>query len=109
MGATTHKLVLGLVIGRMKVTTYSDNPLCSQGNSKGNPASPPHCPNTGPFHKFGGCCCGLQKERERRLAHLVGFDNCLANLVSFPPLKAVGTGQVAIVKKDYRTGQITVP
>ena len=33
----------------------------------------------------------------------------LQTLVSFPPLKAVGTGQVAIVKKDYRTGQIAVP
>ena len=32
-----------------KVKTYSDNPLCSQGNSKGNPASPPLCPTPDPF------------------------------------------------------------
>ena len=45
-------------------------------------------------------------KRERRLAHLVGFDNCLANLASFPPLKAVGTGQVAKYSKKKTRGQV---
>ena len=51
-------------------------------------------------------CKKKGKEDGLTLLDLITF---LQTLVSFPPLKAVGTGQVAIVKKDYRTGQIAVP
>ena len=93
----------------MKVQTYSDNPLGSQGNSKENQCQPTPLPNTTDPCTSLVVAVACKKKRERRWAHLVGFDNCLTNLVSFPPLKAVGTGQVAIVKKNYTTGQIAVP
>ena len=40
----THTFVLGLGVGRRKFRLTASDPLGSQGNSKGNPASPPLCP-----------------------------------------------------------------
>jgi len=43
LGANTQ-ICVGVGNRAAKVKTYSDNPLGSQGNSKGSPASPPLCP-----------------------------------------------------------------
>ena len=48
MGANTQ-ICVGVGNRAVKVKTYSDSPLCSLGNSKGNPASPPLCPTPDPF------------------------------------------------------------
>jgi len=89
LGANTQ-ICVGVGGWAAPVQTYSNNPLGSQGNSKGNPASSPLCPTPWPFHKFGGGWCGLQREWERRLAHLVGF-SALSSL----PKKALSSTQVA--------------
>ena len=84
MGDSTQNIVLGWGVGRRQLRLTA-KPLVSLRKQQEESRQPTPLPNTGPFHKFGGCGCGLQKEKERRLAHLVGFGNCLANLVCFPP------------------------
>ena len=49
LGGSQHTNLFWGGVWAAKVKTYSDNPLCSQGNSKGNPASPPLCPTPDPF------------------------------------------------------------
>ena len=107
LGDSTQNIVLGWGVGRRQLRLTA-KPLVFPRKQQEESRQPTPLPNTGPFHKFGGCCCGLQKEKERRLAHLVGFGNCLANLVSFPPWIKAGTGQVTVIKQDYRTGQVSV-
>ena len=105
---TTHKTLFwgGGLGGRSLRLT--EKPLVFPREQQEESRQPSPLPNTGPFHKFGGCCCGLQKEKKRRLAHLVGFGNCLANLVSFPPWFKAGSRQVTVIKQDYMTGQDSV-
>jgi len=84
LGDSTQNIVLGWGVGRRQLRLTA-KPLVFPRKQQEESRQPTPLPNTGPLHKFGGCCCGLQKEKERRLAHLVGFGNCLANLVCFPP------------------------
>ena len=102
MGDSTQNIVLGWGVGRMGGWA---KPLVFPRKQQEESRQPTPLPNTGPFHKFGGRSCGLQKEKERRLAHLVGFGNCLA-LGEFPALNEGGnrTGDCNQTRLQDRSG-----
>ena len=84
----------GAGLGALKVTTYIYEIPCDDPKETVKGILPAHfsAQRTLDLHKFGGCCCGLQNEKERRLAHLVGFGLPSCKHGELPALNQGGNG-----------------
>ena len=82
-----------------RVQTYSRNPLCSQGNSKGNPASPPLCPAPDPFTSLVVAVVACKKKGKEDGLTLLDLITFLQTLVIFSALEGSGNRTGGYSKK----------